>query len=313
MNAVHSHIAEMMNCDCLYNNKRKQKNKDKEGYGLVDYIVNKLPEIHIPGYQYCGPGTDLQKRLTRGDPGVNKLDQACKDHDIVYEKVENSEGRREADKTLVARAFPRVYSQDAQLGERAAALLTTGLMGAKIGLSKIGLGLCNSKTRRSKKMKVRRPKAVKKKRSSKQGAKRQKKRNRPKKSLRKSIPFGGLVRGVKASIKKFKLKSLSLGDTIKAAIRCAKDLKRNKTAKISRVLKLPKFGGSVLPFIPILGALSAVGSIPASAVAIIKAIKKIIRATQNTSGGETKIGKGLYLMRSAKGAGFYLKPFKPRA
>ena len=28
-------------------------------------------EFHWPGYQYMGPGTQLQKRLKRGDPGIN--------------------------------------------------------------------------------------------------------------------------------------------------------------------------------------------------------------------------------------------------
>ncbi|WP_227553302.1 hypothetical protein, partial [Acinetobacter baumannii] len=41
--------------------------------------------MHIPGYQFCGPATRLNKRLARGDAGVNKLDGwACKEHDITY-------------------------------------------------------------------------------------------------------------------------------------------------------------------------------------------------------------------------------------
>lgn len=60
------------------------KAKQTSGGGLVDSILTKLPvELHIPGYQYCGPGTKLQKRLTRGDPGINPLDAACKEHDIA--------------------------------------------------------------------------------------------------------------------------------------------------------------------------------------------------------------------------------------
>lgn len=49
------------------------------GGGIVDSAINSLPfEMHIPGYQYCGPGTKLKKRLARGDPGINPLDKACK-------------------------------------------------------------------------------------------------------------------------------------------------------------------------------------------------------------------------------------------
>lgn len=41
-------------------------------------------EMHIPGYNYCGPGTDVEGRVRRGDRGVNELDCACKQHDIEY-------------------------------------------------------------------------------------------------------------------------------------------------------------------------------------------------------------------------------------
>ena len=35
--------------------------------------------LHIPGYNYCGPGT---KDFTK-DP-INELDKACKEHDESY-------------------------------------------------------------------------------------------------------------------------------------------------------------------------------------------------------------------------------------
>lgn len=60
----------------------------KQGSGVVNSLINKLPfEAHIPGYQYCGPGTKLEKRLRRGDPGINALDRSCREHDIAYSKV----------------------------------------------------------------------------------------------------------------------------------------------------------------------------------------------------------------------------------
>ena len=38
------------------------------GAGLFDKIINALPfEVYIPGYQFCGSGTRLAKRLARGD------------------------------------------------------------------------------------------------------------------------------------------------------------------------------------------------------------------------------------------------------
>lgn len=165
-------------------NKRKEKNKEKKAFGLVDHIVNKLPEIHIPGYQYCGPGTDIEKRLKRGDTGINKLDEACKEHDIAYEDSVNSESRHKADKKLVSRAFKRVYSNDAKLSERAAALLVSGLIGAKIGLSKIGLGFDNnSSSSYSTHKKMKRRKNVR------------RRRTRKRKTTRRK--FGGAIRRVK--------------------------------------------------------------------------------------------------------------------
>ena len=38
------------------------------GAGLLDKTINALSfEVHIPGYQFCGSGTRLAKRLARGD------------------------------------------------------------------------------------------------------------------------------------------------------------------------------------------------------------------------------------------------------
>ena len=65
----------------------KKKKSTKTGSGLVNRIINRLPiELHIPGYQFCGPGTRLQKRLARGDEGINPLNAACREHDIVYSR-----------------------------------------------------------------------------------------------------------------------------------------------------------------------------------------------------------------------------------
>ena len=44
-------------------------------------------EFHWPGYQYMGPGTHLEKRLARGDPGINRLDGIAKAHGIDYGKA----------------------------------------------------------------------------------------------------------------------------------------------------------------------------------------------------------------------------------
>jgi hypothetical protein len=67
------------------NSQVKMVKKRYSGRGILNSVINKLPvELHISGYNYCGPGTKLSKRLSRGDKGVNDLDEACKEHDIAY-------------------------------------------------------------------------------------------------------------------------------------------------------------------------------------------------------------------------------------
>src|SRR5436190_936048 len=100
---------------------------------VVNRAIDALPiELHLPGgYQYCGPGTKLKERLARGDTGINKLDQACKEHDIAYSKNSDSSKRSIADRALAEKAWQRVTSSDASVGERTAALAVTAAMKGK--------------------------------------------------------------------------------------------------------------------------------------------------------------------------------------
>lgn len=111
----------------------------KRGRGLLNKLVDLLPvELHIPGgYRYCGPGTKLTERLQRGDPGINPLDEACKEHDIAYAKYSDDQNRNIADRILANKAWERVKSSNASLAERAAAWAVTTAMNAK---SKLGMG-----------------------------------------------------------------------------------------------------------------------------------------------------------------------------
>lgn len=104
----------------------RRKNK---GGGFVNTLINKLPlELHLPGYQYCGPGTDLKKRLARGDKGINPLDAACKEHDIAYDHSNSLADRHKADYILENRAWERFKAKDSNYKEKAAAwAVTTGM------------------------------------------------------------------------------------------------------------------------------------------------------------------------------------------
>lgn len=111
------------------------------GRGLLNRLLNskRIPELHIPGgYQYCGPFTNLKKRLERGDKGLNPLDRACLSHDLAYNQYTDLGKRHEADKVLAEKAWERVKASDSSLGEKAAALLVSGAMRVK---RKLGAGL----------------------------------------------------------------------------------------------------------------------------------------------------------------------------
>ena len=120
---------------------RKCKSK-KTGKGIVNSLINSLPfESHVPGYQFCGPGTKLKKRLNRGDIGINPLDTACRDHDIAYASSKNLNDRHKADEVLENRAWERFKAIDTPKKEKIVAYAVTNAMKAK---RKIGMG-CKQK------------------------------------------------------------------------------------------------------------------------------------------------------------------------
>lgn len=121
------------------NNSRSSHFKRIGRGSLVNKLIDKLPvELHLPFYQYCGPGTRLEERLARGDRGINPLDRACREHDISYSQSKELHSRHLADRQLQKEAWKRVKASDASIGERAAALLVGGIMKIKQAL---GMGL----------------------------------------------------------------------------------------------------------------------------------------------------------------------------
>lgn len=273
----------------------KKRGRKKKGSGFINSLIDKLPfELHIPTYQYCGPGTNLKKRLARGDPGINPLDAACKQHDIAYSNSKDDNDRYLADTELQDKAVLRTFSKDASLSERATALGVATAMKAKRTVSKIGKGI-GPKSKRKRKAK---PKSKKKKRKG---------------SKRKSISFGKLVREAKATI------NVTRPDTLKAATKIALEaVKRNKrgnTVIHPRTIKLPTYAGGVLPLIPIFAGLSALGALTGSTASIVNAINSARSAQRelqeskrhNTTMESIAIGKGYYLYATPKGRGYYLK------
>ena len=111
----------------------------QRGSSLLNTAINKLPfELHLPGYQWCGPGTRIEKRLERGDLGINKLDSACKEHDLAYLENKDLTRRHVADKILEEKAKERFFAKDSTLGEKVSSAIVN--MGMKIK-RKSGMGL----------------------------------------------------------------------------------------------------------------------------------------------------------------------------
>ena len=78
------------------------------GRGLdIQKWLNKTGiEFHWPGYQYMGPGTHLEKRLKRGNPGINRLDRIAKQHDIDYSRARTIQDKWKADDKMIRAIQP---------------------------------------------------------------------------------------------------------------------------------------------------------------------------------------------------------------
>lgn len=262
----------------------------KVGGGIINSAINKLPiEVHIPGYQYCGPGTKLDTRLARGDPGINPLDAACKLHDIAYEEHSSGAERTQADKKLSKEAWERVKSRDAGLGERAAALAVTAAMKTKIGLSKLGGSL--------------------RKKSKKNAATR---KNAKKCAAGKNCcTFKGLVKHTKTALKRSQPKDSNevLNNALGAAKRVMKISRGN--ISIPRIIPIPKIGG-LLPLVPIFAGLSALGSLAGGSAAMLRALGAAKAAKDELKEGRrhNSTMESIAIGKSQRGEGLYLKPYK---
>lgn len=70
-------------------------------------------------------------------PGINELDNLCKNHDLSYAQNDTLEDRHKADFILDDQTWNRVKCTDATLGEKAAAYAVTTVLMAQ---HKIGVG-----------------------------------------------------------------------------------------------------------------------------------------------------------------------------
>jgi hypothetical protein len=279
------------------------------GEGLVNEIINRLPiELHLPGgYQFCGPGTKLSERLQRGQKGINALDAACREHDIAYSLHRNDINKRhEADRVLEEKAWQRVKSNDASLGEKSAAWLVTNAMKAK---RKLGMGIRRHNKRKHKRTKRGRGISRKKTKTGRKVSFNAHILRQVKDAIRKS---GG---GAKDDLKR------GAGVALTAAKKFLRRAGGKKRVKLPRVIPVPKSGG-FLPLLPaIFAGLSALGGLAGGTAGIVKAVNDAKAAKQKLQEDERhnrameaiavgKPGSGLYLKPYKKGYGIYFKPKK---
>ena len=269
----------------------------KTGRGIINSLINNLPvELHIPGYQYCGPGTKVLKRVARGDPGINPLDSACKKHDLAYlHNKDNLSARHRADYELEQSAWKRVKSKDAGVGEKTAAWFVTNIMKSKqrfgMGVSSASSSSSGKRKRRSRHRKVSKGKGVR-------------RRIKQHKSA-----FGSAIRRpikaelLKAGGKRMVEKNITKASKI-AVLAARKSLKAaggKRRVRLPRIIPIPKTGG-LLPLIPIFAGLSALGSLAGGAAGIVRAIKSAKKSNDEKTGASLQL--------STKGNGLYLKPYR---
>lgn len=244
-----------------------------KGEGWLTSVLKKVPaELHLPGYNFCGPNTQLEKRLARGDKGINPLDDACLEHDKVYANTSDKKDISEADKVLANKAWDRFKNKNTPVKEKLAAMIVTGAMKVK---RKVGGGI---------KMK---------KQTNPQGS-----------ALAKSI------REARQAVKAAKTKNIK--EASKLALKAAKRVanKSKSIAKVARILPIPKRGG-VLPFlVPLFAGLSAVGGLAGGAATIARAVNDTKSARKALEEQKRHNIKLEAIAIKPRGSGFFLKPYK---
>ena len=114
-------------------------NSEVKGSGWTD----KLPiEVHMPGYNFLGPGTKLEKRLNlitkeplpHSKP-INKIDEVALRHDLCYEKYKNTKDRNKICDTQMLKELKPIKTRT--LGNFLTKRTSKNLIGAKRTL---GLG-----------------------------------------------------------------------------------------------------------------------------------------------------------------------------
>ena len=114
----------------------------KSGAGLFNKAVSKLPfELHLPGHNFTGPGTRLDRRLNPDltpkdwSKPINRVDTAAYHHDLCYAKHQDRKARNDNCDRDMVRELDEITSPT--LRERLERGLVRNLINTKANL---GLG-----------------------------------------------------------------------------------------------------------------------------------------------------------------------------
>lgn len=83
----------------------KARGNTRRGKGVINKMISNLPlEMHLPGHNFTGPGTQLLEGKTRLNPDlshkgwskpINRVDGAAFNHDVCYLKNKDTKARNE--------------------------------------------------------------------------------------------------------------------------------------------------------------------------------------------------------------------------
>ena len=117
--------------------------KTQKGRSLLNKFINNLPvELHMPGYNYLGPGTKLNKRLNpdltpkEWSKPINRVDKASYNHDLCYLKNDDTATRNAVCDKNMLKELEGIYNPT--LRERLDKSIVSKLIGTKV---KFGMGV----------------------------------------------------------------------------------------------------------------------------------------------------------------------------
>ena len=127
---------------------KTQFRKTQEGGSLLNKFINNLPiEMHLPGHNFTGPGTKLNKRLNpdltpkKWSKPVNRVDKAAYHHDVCYLKNNDTATRNAVCDKNMLKELEGIYNPTTR--EKMERGLVSSLIGTK---ARFGWGVEEKKT-----------------------------------------------------------------------------------------------------------------------------------------------------------------------